>query len=321
MDLKRLLYKICYFCESVFMNIKILLATIISFFLIQPVRAQDTVKVAGKTAHKKTVHGSKNNAGDSLKEASVKKQAYLKDTTKIHKSSVVKVPKYKRDGYVAVMGGVGFPAGAYASGNAAAGSVFSISAGFPGVISHSGFAFKFDYGMNSLNQQQYISSLNNQIGISNINYAFTGTPEKFSDKTLLTGLYITYPGNHLTIDVRILGGVMMATYPAYAINIVEPGGGVIGTINQFDTKGTAFAIDFGIEARYHVKPKLSIIFSMDYLHANPSFTDVVTGIVSAPNGIILQENGEETSSQSYNLFNLSLGVGYTISAQKPSIPR
>jgi hypothetical protein len=107
---------------------------------------------------------------------------------------------------------------------------------------------------------------------------------------------------------------MLATYPAFAVNVFDSASGAKGTLYQSETKGSAFAIDFGIELRYHVIPKLSIILSADYVHSSPSFTDVVTGIATS-NGISFQGYELGTASQAFSLFNLSLGIGYTISAQ------
>src|SRR5580658_6320760 len=125
------------------MNIRILLATLICFFLFQSVRAQDTVKHVAKSSKHSIKHAASNGGKDSAKAAAAKKDSYVKDTARSHKKDFVRMPKYKRDGYVALMGGFGLPAGEYASsGCASSGSVFSISAGFPGIISHCGIAFK-----------------------------------------------------------------------------------------------------------------------------------------------------------------------------------
>jgi hypothetical protein len=304
------------------MNPKVILTTIVFFFLFQSLWAQDTVKHAVKSSKHIIKHTSAANTNDSVKKAIAKKESLARDSVKSHKKEFVKVPKYKRDGYVAIMGGLGLPAGTFASsGFASTGSVFSICAGFPGIISHSGFAFKFDAGTNSLNKSQYINSLNNQIGIQDLSYSFTGALEKFSYHTILTGLYLTYPAKHLTIDVRILGGVMMATYPSFEINILNSANGVNGTFYQSETKGDAFAFDFGMDARYLVIKNISIIFSADYLHAVPSFPNVESGIPTSLTGGVIPNEEFGTTNMPYNLFNLSLGVGYTITALKPESPK
>lgn len=228
------------------------------------------------------------------------------------------MPKYPRDGYVAIMGGLGAPVGSYASaGFASAGDMFSICAAFPGIISRWGIAFKFDNGVNGVNQNEFLESLNNQIGNNNQFYSMI-TLNKFTYSSFLAGLYLTYPARRFTIDVRILAGVMMAYMPLETTNISDLSTGNNGSYSQSASSGSAFALDFGIEARYPVKPKFCIILGIDYLHAAPSFPIVTTGAILSSYGSSLQENegGQEvTLDQPFSLFNFSLGVGYTISAK------
>ena len=116
---------------------------------------------------------------------------------------------------------------------------------------------------------------------------------------------------------------MVATIPAETVYISKPvyGGDIRGTFNEYESESTAFAIDFGMEVRYLLRPRLSIIASVDYLHAAPSFTVVTAGTIASSNGNLVNGNNETVSSQPFDLYNLSLGIGYTISAQKQAIPR
>jgi hypothetical protein len=291
---------------------KIFLAFAVSLFLLQSVRAQDTVK-----------HSSKKNKS-VMKRTPESVETHKKDSGK---ARPVFVPKYARDGYVAVSGGLGAPSGNYlGAGCAASGTVYSISAGFPGIISHGGIAFKFDDGTNALNKNQFLESFSNGIGLTNMNYSFAGSVNPYTYKTLMTGLYLTYPAKNFSIDARILGGVMMATVPAMAVNMSDQTNGTSGIFYEGETSAAAFALDFGIQARYRVASKFCVILSADYLHADPSFLLVVSGAALNANGTstgtIIQETGRQTSGadQPFSVFNLSLGVGYTITAKKPSAP-
>ena len=247
-----------------------------------------------------------------------KKETIRKDTTRI-----VKVPKYQRDGYIAIMYGIGIPNNSFASGgNAANGKVFSISAAFPGIISHGGIALKFDHGINGFNETGLVQSLNNQIGFSNINCSLTGSVGQYSYSTLLSGLYLTYPSKHITIDARILVGVMFAIEPAFSANYTDQASGNTGTFTQAEALGNAFAFDMGIEVRYPVLHKFCIFLSADYLTSSPSFNNITTGAALNSTGNIVHEIGRETTAgQSFDLSNFSLGIGYIISAQKRSVPK
>ncbi len=292
------------------MNSKFLPALFIFIFSIQSLQAQDSVKHKAKHNHSSKVSSASNSD--------------TKDEVKAKTPKPVVMPKYQRDGYVALSAGLGAPVGGYSgSGSAGSGSVFSISAGFPGIISHCGIGLKFDDGTNSINQGNFLNSLSNGLGFSNISYSFVGKVNAYSYKTLLTGIYLTYPGKTITIDARILGGVMFANVPSIAINMTDNTTGNMGAFYQGETSASGFAIDFGLDARYWVNRKFSVIFSADYLHADPSFLLVVTGAALNTNGEIAQEAGRETtaSSQPFSLFSLSLGIGYNIMAQKPSSPQ
>jgi hypothetical protein len=216
------------------------------------------------------------------------------------------------------MGGLSFPLAAYASNEGAAtGSVFSISAAFPGITSHSGIAFKFDYGVNGFNQTRLEGIENTIAGFSSINCTVPD-PGHCSYSSFLTGLYITYPKKHITIDLRFLAGVMVANIPEIDIIYNDQTGNNSGINEQGASTASAFAFDLGFELRYSIKPRFCIILSADYLHAVPSFTIVNTGSTLSSYGSIETNNGgtEVTTDQPFNLFNLSVGVGYVISAKR-----
>lgn len=285
---------------------RILLTFVVLFFLIHSTRAQDSAKVVG--------HIHKTHTTDAVK------SSRLNSVPPVHKTKPAVMPTYPRDGYIAIMGGLGNPTGPFATNEGAkGGSVFSISAAFPGIISHCGIAFKFDDGTNGFNQGQLVNSLNVKTGFANISCSLPDQLGHCSFKTFLTGLYLTYPKKHFTIDIRALMGVMTATIPGLTVNYYNQTAENNGNYYQSEASGSAFAIDFGFEVRYPVRPRLSLIFGVDYLHGTPSFPIVTTGATLTSNGSILQgnESGQEvTIDQPFNLLNLSLGVGYTISAQK-----
>ena len=294
------------------MRIRIFLTTIVLFFLFQPMPAQDTLKHVSKLTHKA-------HASDSAQVAHSGHKEHVKDTAKSHKEHPVVMPKYPRDGYVAIMGGLGLPLAAFASNTGAGtGSNFSISAAFPGVVSHWGIAFKFDYGTNSLNKGRVDNIANNNAGFANINCTASDTLGHCSYSAFLSGLYLTYPHKHYTIDFRFLAGAMIATIPALTITYNDETAGNSASYTQATTSGSAFAIDFGFELRVPVKPSLSVFLSGDYLHAVPAFSIITTGATLTSYGSIVPDNGngqEVTTDHPFNVFSLSLGVGYTLSAK------
>lgn len=302
------------------MNIKTLFLCFIFSFLLHAAYAQDTVMHVDKSTKSGKKHIAKIKNNDSLKALTASHEKYIKDTTK---TKPIQSIKYQRDGFIAVGRGLGIPNNSFVSnGNAANGKVYSVSAAFPGIISHCGIAFKFDYGENRVNETQLQASLNsaNQANFPNINTTLAGAVGQYSYTTLLTGLCLTYPAKHLTIDARILGGVMFATIPNVSVGYYDVATGNTGTYYQATSSGNAFCFDMGIGIRYAILPKLCVMLTADYLTASPSFNYVTTGAGLSSDGSIIQETGRETIvGQSFDLSNFTLSVGYTISAQKQAV--
>lgn len=299
------------------MNSKIILAAIVLFFCSQAIRAQDTLKPIHTHFHK--AHVNIDSAGVDHSSHDTHKA----DTVKLHKQHSVTMPKYPHNGYVAIMYGLGSPAGAYAQNQGAIlGSVYSISAAFPGIISRWGIAFKFDRGTNNINADKLGNTLTSNAGFTNITCSLPYTLGHYSYSAFLTGAYITYPNKHFTIDFRVLCGFMMATVPSFTANYYDQTAGTGSLQYQGEASASAFAFDFGVEARYPVLPKLAIFLSADYLHADPSFPIVTTGAELTSTGSIVQGSGQqETAGRAFSLFNLSFGAGYVISAKKPATPK
>ncbi|HTB30401.1 MAG TPA: hypothetical protein VK808_00130 [Bacteroidia bacterium] len=304
------------------MKLRTAVLILFSLFLYVSGNAQDTATHAVKVSKHKVKH-SVSNVKDSTKAGSNKSEHHTNDSVKLHRTYVSAPPKYARDGYVAINYGFGLPSGDYKStGNATNGQILSLSAAFPGIFSHCGIAFKFDAGTNGIDQTGLAGELNSQNTYPNIHYSVLGVWGKYSYKTVLTGIYLTYPSKHFTIDGRILIGAMFANIPALSVNYYDSSTKNRGTYQQAISSGSAFAMDFGIEARYEVKPKISILFSIDYLHAVPTFNFITTGAGLNILGNIVQETGRQASSdQAFDLDTFTLGVGYTISAQKHSVPK
>lgn len=289
---------------------KTALLFIILFFSFQLVQAQDTLKHAGKHKHKTHI-------SDSAKITHSSSKTHVKDTALIHRKRIVVPPKFPRTGYVAIMGGFGFPLGAFSSdGAAASGSCYSISAAFPGVISRWGIAVKIDDGINGFNQSRLINNLNINTGFPNITCSLPDSKlGHYSYSAFLAGLCLTYPHAHFTMDFRFLAGVMFAQIPSYTVNYYDQSTGNSSDYYQAATSASAFAFGFGFDARYPIKPRICIILSGDYVHAVPSFPMIASGATLASDGSITQGSGNEvTTGQPFNVFSLSLGVGYTISA-------
>jgi hypothetical protein len=113
---------------------------------------------------------------------------------------------------------------------------------------------------------------------------------------------------------------MFAQLPALTVTYNDEYSGNTANYTTAGSSANAFAIGFGFEVRYPVKPRITILLSGDYLHAAPSFSIIRTGATLTSYGSIVPDNGNgqvNTTTQPFNIFSFSLGVGYTIFAQKP----
>lgn len=227
--------------------------------------------------------------------------------------------RYPSTGYIGIFTGEGYPKGNFKlKGYPSKGGSFSFLAAFPGIISRFGIAFKADYGWNGVDKLRFMDSLKSNVGNPNLSYSMPSESFNYKYKTILLGLYASWPINSkFSIDARLLCGAMMATIPGLTVTAFDYSTGNTLTVKTYQTTGRAFAFNEGISVRYIPLPQLSVILGMDNVSANPSFTLVGTGITKDLNGAATQITAQSTTSnQAFHLLNVSVGIAFTISARK-----
>lgn len=248
----------------------------------------------------------------AIKHDSVVTANAVTDTTKKHKI------RYTPTGYLSVAYGEGYAQGNFkADAYPVKGGEISVTAAFPGLVSRFGVVFKIDYGFNGFNNVRYTDTLNhrayaitnnNQLAIS-VNQSY-----KYTYKSLLMGLWYTYPMGKLSVDARLMFGAMMATIPGVVANITDYSNGLKQlNITTYSASGRAFAFDEGIAVRYLAKPLISVMLSADNYSAAPNFTFINNNITTDLTGTARQDKTvQSTVKQSFHVFTVSIGVGYTI---------
>jgi hypothetical protein len=298
---------------------------------------QDTVKQATDTVKKMKViklsnkHGgmdandsariaTKHHRRDSIMQADSvalakkysrpkKDTIHIKFDTIAHKHKIKWVPS----GFIAFNFGIGLPLDNYVSvGYAATGENLSLCAVFPGLLSRFGWAFKFDYGLNGINNSQYL--YNAAEGYPNYTFKTISTAQGYTYYTLMMGPSFSFPYGKITFDVKVLLGTLTGTIPKSVYNVVDSGSSLF--LTKYQATSTAFAFGFGIDVRYHILPYVSILLNYDYLTSTPTFSYVSNGFTDTPLGIIPSAAQVTTVNQGFQLNNLTIGVALTLAAKK-----
>jgi len=234
-----------------------------------------------------------------------------KDSVK-HDTARQPKKKWVPSGFIALNFGIGLPLDNYVSvGSAATGENFSLCAVFPGLVSRFGWAFKFDYGLNGINNDTYLHNISEGHG----NYAFTtvSTAQNYTYYTLMMGPSFSFPYGKLTFDARMLFGLLTGTIPKTTYNVVDSGSTL--NITKYQATGTGFAFSFGLDVRYHVLPYVSIMLNYDYLTSTPQFTFVSDQYNVTPLGIVAVPTQQNTVTQGFQLNNLTFGIAFNIAAK------
>ncbi len=221
--------------------------------------------------------------------------------------------------------GVGIGYGGYAS----PGSVFHLSLAFP--VNHSNFGVALMFGSydNQYNLNSYVNALNN----SPANYnpysnspilAYSTAPSTqpdYSASSILAGLFYTYPIGRLSIDARLMLGVLLSDLPEQDVAAIDGAGDQL----QYDVEpssSTSFAVDAGIGARFLVaeiaRRKICVMINVDYLYSSISYNtqqDLYVVPATGPNANQLEQLSPTpaiTGSIPLQLFNVTFGIGYQL---------
>jgi hypothetical protein len=265
-------------------------------------------KHAGMDAYDSAKLAKRHRRDSTMRADSVKK--YSKRDTLSH----ARKNKWQPDGFIAVNYGVGLPLDAFVTAGAAAtGQDFSLCALFPGIVSRFGWAFKFDYGLNGINNPQYLYNVAE--GYPNYIFKTVATAQGYTFYTLMMGPSFTFPHGKLTFDARMLFGVLIGTIPNSTYNVADSAGGNL-TITRYKSTASAFAFSFGLDVRYKVLPYLSVILNYDYLTSNPQFTVASGGFNDTPLGITNAPVQASSVIQGFQLNSLTIGIAFNIAAKK-----
>ncbi len=230
-------------------------------------------------------------------------------------------------GYTSINIGLADPVGSFANSFGAGYGGYALSGlgyhfAFAIPISHSNFGLAFMFGgyNNQYDLNNYVNYLANTNPYPNsIEYGNVsgGVNNVYSESSILGGLYVTYPIGRLSIDGRLMAGVLLNSLPEQAYGTVDSANNQ--TVYDLQTTyPTSFAVDAGIGLRCFIarlgRRQLCAMVNVDYLYSNVSYTttQVVDYTPSAnnPYGNYYESYNTISGHLPISLLNITFGLGY-----------
>jgi len=226
-------------------------------------------------------------------------------------------------GYISINLGFATPEGSFGEmlgsqyGNYAdpGGLVFDFSLGVP--INHSNFGVALMFGSYDNTYDVTSFASNNQV------YSLptqTGQTD-YSESSIMGGLYVTYPIGRLSIDGRLMGGILLCTLPEQSVGYNDQANNSWYLDTQ-PVNQNAFAVDAGIGARFLIaelgRRKLCLMANIDYLYSNVSYNtqqyvyETYASGVNAGTTVQYVPSPTVSGHLPIQLMNITFGIGYQL---------
>lgn len=219
---------------------------------------------------------------------------------------------YKGGSYIAINGGMGIPLGSFRSRVYSQGSLFNddayalsgesanINTGI--LLYHNvGIAGILGYNTNVFDMAQFIKNTPGTTGSSNPN-------DQWRNFNLMTGIFLTFPADKVSFDVRFIIGADFISTPAISYSVIT-NNGTQATNNMTISKnnGIAFISGMGAGARLHLAGHFSLKADAD-IYAAPFKFDAGYKVADSSGNI---SSGTNSSSLDVLLLNITAGVAYS----------
>ena len=169
-----------------------------------------------------------------------------------------------------------------------------------------GIALMYGGYNNAFDINTYVSSLQ----MNDRSNSYSGlVQDAYNESFIMGGYFWTWPVQRLSFDARIMGGVALCTLPevAYEVDVPVTGGYAVNTYDIASSSAASFAFDIGGDIRYKLR-RTSIMFGIDYTHANPSAS--TTEQYEDPN--YNYSYSHVSGSMPISVFCFNLGIAYQI---------
>jgi hypothetical protein len=234
-------------------------------------------------------------------------------------------------GYMSINFGFANPTGSFASpygsgysGYALPGSAFHFSMAFPVKQSNFGFALMFGTYNNTYdntNYGNYLENSNNNPGIlgyAPLDEGFNGAiSNTYQESSIMGGAYATYPIGRLSIDVRLMIGVLLSSLPEQIYGKEDTAQNQ--TIYDIEpSNSVSLAFDAGIGVRCLIakigRRQLCALVNVDYLYSNVGYS-VEQDVQYTPANPALspiQSQNSFSGNMTISLVNITFGLGYQL---------
>lgn len=233
-------------------------------------------------------------------------------------------------GYMSINFGFANPEGSFASpygsgysGYALRGTSFHFSMAFPVKQSNFGFAFMFGSYNNTYDNTNYGNHLENTSGSQTVEYlplsqGFNGSiSNTYQESSIMGGAYATYPIGRLSIDGRLMIGVLLSSLPEQIYGKVDTANNQ--TIYDIEpSNSVSLAFDAGIGIRCLVtrigRRQLCAMVNVDYLYSNVGYS-VQQDVQYTPGNLALssvQSQNSFSGNLAISLLNITFGLGYQL---------
>ena len=170
-----------------------------------------------------------------------------------------------------------------------------------------------DYGINGINGSQYLHNVSEYVYNYDQGLVYTYIPskQKYSYYAMMLGLCRSFPFGKITLDARMLIGVLHGTVPQTSYKVEDTTTWSTLSVTSYKASANSFAFTFGLDVRYLVLPNLSVLLNFDYLTARPTFQIVSSGFKASYTGIIPVSNQLSTVTQAFVLNNLTFSNSFS----------
>lgn len=130
-------------------------------------------------------------------------------------------------------------------------------------------------------------------------------------QTAMLGVYGSFPLKGISLDAKVLGGLLTYQFPHIQVNSTSGGVEVVQKMNAKST--TNFGLNAGVGARVKLTEHLALRATVEYLQGSADLT--IFQSVAAENGSLLATD-QQTYPFTISMVNFGIGLAYQINNEK-----
>jgi hypothetical protein len=226
-------------------------------------------------------------------------------------SSSAFAQKHKDDaessGYVIAGGGGAIPLGEFQndglsdkqSGFAQTGAHSFLEFAMPIDRSNFGVAVNLSYYKNDINTVDIQTQLENKYSGTSV----TVNTDGYQLTTVTGGLYLTFPVQKFSFDIKLLAGIALAKFPNVTTKVEDVNTGITASEHSATTSSAAFAFGGNLTIRYAITDHFCIFLQSGAIHTDVDFRTASTNSIDYTTNVTYGD-------QPMTLVHFSGGLGF-----------